>query len=119
MTKIIQKGIVLEGEQYYHKHLEIINPFLPVQLTKTEIKVLAMFMSFEGEIADNDRFGTSSRKVAREKLGISNSGITDYFKAFISKNVVYERLDGKLELADFIKAENPHQFYQFKIIKQA
>ena len=47
--------------------MEIINPFLPIKLTPREIEVLAAFMSLENELAE-DRFGTTARKVVRNKL---------------------------------------------------
>lgn len=47
---IIQKGLVgLIGKDYYIRHLSIINPFLPVELTPKEREVLGTFMSFKGE----------------------------------------------------------------------
>lgn len=116
--KIIQKGVVLEGEKYYEKHLEIINLFLPVQLTNMEIKILAMFMSFEGEVAKHDRFGTSLRKIAMSNLKIEASGLSNYITALKKKGALITQLNGTLEILPMLFAEEKEQFYQFKIIKQ-
>lgn len=116
--KIIQKGLLLEGEKYYEKHLEIINPFLPVQFTNMEIKVLALFMSFEGEVAKEDRFGTSLRKMAMNKLKIEAPGLSNYITALKKKGAIVTQLNGTLDILPLLLSEDREQFYQFKLIKK-
>lgn len=116
--KIIQKGIVLKEEKYYEKHLEIINLFLPVQFTNMEIKVLSVFMSFEGEVAIHDRFGTSLRKIAMSKLGIEAPGLSNYITTLKRKGALIILLNGNLDILPAYLPENKEQFYQFKIIKE-
>ena len=115
--KIIQKVLVLSGEKYYEKHLEIINPFLPIQFTKMEIKVLALFMSFEGVIAEEDRFGTSLRKLAMSKLNISAPGLSNYITVLTKKGALIPKLNGTLDILGILLAEQKEQFYQFKILQ--
>ena len=45
--KIISKSLDLSREEYFKKHLLIINPLLPVQLTDKEAEVIAAFMTIE------------------------------------------------------------------------
>lgn len=116
--RIIQKSLVLGGVEYYRKHLEIINPFLPAKFTNMEIKVLAMFMSFEGEVAKEDRFGTSLRKIACDKLEISNPGLSNYMTALVNKGAIITKLNTKQDISPVLFSEDLQQFYQFKIIKK-
>ena len=117
VMKIIQKSIMLEEHNYYTTHLDIINPFIPTKLTEMERKVLGMFMSFEGKLAEKDRFDTSFRKEVRLKLGISPGGLGNYIRAFKDKEVITEGLDGKLIIKQYLFPESKEQFYQFKITK--
>ena len=48
---IIRKALKLKKEEFYKKHLLIINHILPVQMTNKEAEVLAAFMSLEGELS--------------------------------------------------------------------
>ena len=57
---IIRKALKLKKEEYFKKHLLIINHILPVQMTNKEAEVLAAFMSLAGELA-NYLFSTSGR----------------------------------------------------------
>ena len=117
--KIIQKSIVIsEDLDYYSTHLDIINPFIPQKLTEKEREVLAMFMSFTGELAEKDRFGTTFRKVVMQKLNLKPGGLSNYIRIFKDKEVVDEELDGTLHIKNYLFPETEEQFYQFKILKE-
>lgn len=116
--KIIQKSMMLEEKDYYVMHLDIINPFIPNKLTEKEREVLGMFMSFEGKLAEKNRFNTSFRKDVRKALNISPGGLGNYIKSFKDKEVVTEGLDGVLTIKSYLFPENKEQFYQFKIVKE-
>lgn len=116
--KIIQKSLVLGKVEYYEMHLNIINSLIPAPLANMEIKVLALFMSLEGDLVENDRFNTEARKFVREKLEISNSGLGNYLKTLKEKGAIVESLSGNLEIVKLLLAEKDEQFYQFKIKKQ-
>ena len=76
---IIRKALKLKKEEYFKKHLLIINHILPVQMTNKEAEVLAAFMSLEGELA-NDPFSTSGRKIVMRKLNIKPGGLGNYLE---------------------------------------
>jgi hypothetical protein len=117
--KIIQKGILgLKEAQYYIYHLSIINPFLPIELTPKEREVLGTFMSFKGELATKDRFGTSFRKEVKSMLSISDGGLSNHLSALKGKGAIKEDLNGFIQIASILLPEEKQQFYQFKIVQE-
>lgn len=117
--KIIQKSILqLKGAEYYIYHLSIINPFLPVELTPKEREVLGTFMSFKGELAQQDRFGTSFRKAVKSMLSMSDGGLSNHISSLKSKGAIQEDLQGIMQIAPILIPEEKQQFYQFKIVQE-
>lgn len=116
--KLIQKGITeLTRVEYYRYHLNIINPFLPIELTPKEREVLGTFMSFQGELADRDRFGTSFRKEVKTLLHMSDGGLCNYLSSLKAKGAIIEN-NGLLTIAPILIPEDKQQFYQFKIVQK-
>lgn len=123
MSKIFGKIIKdLEPEEFYKTHLNILNCFLPASqvLSPREIDVLSVFLSFEGEHAEVDRFGTTFRKIAKAKLGgMSDGGLTNHLTTLKNKGVLEENLHQVLSLKSyFYPLNNKEQVYNFKIIKK-
>ena len=117
--RIIQKGIVgIKGAQYYIYHLSIINPFLPVELTPKEREVLGTFMSFKGELAEKDRFGTSFRKEVKSTLSMSDGGLSNHLSSLKNKGAIKEDLNGIIQVANILLPEEKQQNYQFKIVQE-
>lgn len=117
--RIIQKAILqLKGAEYYIYHLSIINPFLPVELTPKEREVLGAFMSFKGDLADKDRFGTSFRKEVKAMLSMSDGGLSNHLTSLKSKGAIQEDLQGIMQIAPILLPEEKQQFYQFKIVHE-
>lgn len=110
---IIKKVLKLDKEEYYKKHLLIINHILPVQMTPKEAEVLAAFMSLEGDIA-KDPFGTSGRKLVRQKLGISAGGLGNYLDQLKKKSFIVEK-ERVLTILPLLIPERNFQGYQFKL----
>lgn len=110
--------MVLEKVKYYEMHLNIINSLIPAPLANMEIKVLALFMSLEGDLVQEDRFNSEARKKVCKELGISNSGLGNYLKSLKDKGAIITGLTGNSEIVKLLVAENDEQFYQFKIKKQ-
>lgn len=116
--KIIQKAILqLKGAEYYVYHLSIINPFLPIELTPKEREVLGTFMSFKGELAEKDRFGTTFRKEVKTILSMSDGGLSNHLSSLKSKGAIKEELGGIIQIASILLPEEKQQFYQFKIVQ--
>jgi hypothetical protein len=112
--KVIKKALKLNREDYYKKHLLIINHILPVQLTYKEAEVLAHFLALDGSIAI-DPFGTSGRKLVREKMKISAGGLGNYLDQLKTKEFIYEDEHKSLKIVPLLIPENKEQFYQFKL----
>lgn len=114
---IIRKALKLSKEEYYKKHLLVINHLLPIQMTPKEAEVLAAFMSLEGDIS-KDPFSTSGRKMVREKLKISAGGLGNYLDQLKTKGFIYEYEyeDSKiLKIIPILIPEGKIQGYQFKL----
>ena len=101
--------------EYFKKHLEILNPFLPVQLTSKRLEVLAAFMALK----ETERFGTTARKLVRKQLDLSHGGLGNYMKYFIEEKFIYIP-EGKedYEIREWLFPDNDAQGYQFKITKK-
>lgn len=112
--EIIRKTLTLNKEEFYKKHLFLINYVLPKQMTPKETEVLAAFMSLEGDIA-KDPFGTSGRKIVREKLNLSAGGLGNYLEQLKKKGFIVVN-NKELEILKVILPNNKQQGYQFKLI---
>jgi len=110
---IIKKVLKLGKEDYYKKHLLIINHILPVQMTPKQAEVLAAFMSLEGDLA-NDPFSTTGRKIVRNKLNISAGGLGNYLDQLKKKKFIIEEGD-KLKIFPILRPDQDVQGYQFKL----
>lgn len=113
--KTIKKIVSLPRAKYYIKHLEIINPLLPISLTPKEIEVLGMFLSLNGSVAQEDRFGTSCRKIVKEALSLSDGGLGNYIKSLKDKGFLYFSPQGKLQTFPFLIPEEKAQGYMFRL----
>lgn len=115
MNKILQQEIKdLSPEEYCMKHLEIISPFLPAHLTAKEIEVLGWFMSFT-ETKVLKRFDSQYRKIVREALNLSHSGLSGHLDMLKKKSAITEDLVGNLSIKEFLFPQEGIQMYQFKI----
>lgn len=113
--KILKKQLRLEEHKYFTTHLEIVNSVLPIKLTPKEIEILAIFMSFTGELGE-DRFNTMGKKIVRGKMGLSHPGLGNYIKALQKKGFLRKEKNGKLKILEILFPEIEEQYYQFKII---
>jgi len=108
---IIKKTLKLSTLEYYDKHLNVINPFLPVKLTGKEIEVLSHLMSFTGTISE-DRFGTTARNIVKKRLNISNAGISNYISSLKKKGFIND----KNEILSILFPNDKEQSYQFTLL---
>jgi hypothetical protein len=111
--EIIKKALQLNREEYYKKHLLLINHILPIQMTPKEAEVLAAFMSLQGDIS-REPFGTSGRKIVREKLGISAGGLGNYLEQLKNKKFIYGD-EKNIKILPILIPNEKVQGYQFKL----
>lgn len=117
--KLIQKALQVNTRDFFEKHLYIINPFLPIQLTQMEIKVLAGFMALEGELVESNRFNSTARKVVMERLGLQPGGLSNYLRSLINKGALIKKEPANLIYINkaLLPLQNDVQGYQFKLVR--
>lgn len=113
--KVIKKVLKLKKKDYYTKHLLIINPLLPKQLTPKEAEVLATFMSLEGDLSKVP-FSTTGRRIVRERLGISAGGLGNYLDQLKEKGFILEN-NTELSILPILIPNSKEQLYQFKLVE--
>lgn len=113
--KVIQKVFKLPKSEYYKKHLAIINPLLPVQMTDKEVEVIAAFLDVESELGKYT-FSSLGRKKIREKLKLSHGGLSNYIRELKNKSFLVKDKDGELTILDILRVEPGVQGYQIKLI---
>lgn len=109
----IRKALRLSQEEYYKVHLSIVNTIIPEKMTPKEIEVLSSFMSLEGDIA-LVRFGPSARKIVRENLGLSPTGLSNYISSLLEKKFLTKQGDS-INIWPILIPEKDMQHYQFKL----
>ena len=103
--------MVLSPIEYYKTHLTIINPLLPVKLTPKEIELLSYFMLLNGSIS-KDRFGTTGKRMVRDRMKISAASMSNYMKSLINKGFINDN-----EILNILYPDYTEQLYQFKLVK--
>lgn len=117
--KIIQKSFKLPKQQYYKKHIEIINTFLPIQLTEKEIEILSSFLSLDKNIIEEDTFNSFARKIIKRDLNLSAGGLGNHLKSMIEKGFLDKnKMTNRISIKSFLLPEENSQGYQIKIIKE-
>lgn len=111
---MIRKQLKLNKTEYFQTHLAIINCVLPIKLTPMEIKVLAAFMSFTGDIA-NDRFGSTAKKMVKAELNITSAGLSNYLKSLKEKTFLISKED-RYEILPILFPNFESQSYEFNLV---
>lgn len=113
----IKKVLRVDKLPYYETHLSLINCIIPTKsrMTPMEIKVLATFMSLEGEMA-NYRFSTIGRKIVMSNLELSAPSLSGYIKTLGDKELIVGERD-KITIAPLLIPEPVQQDYRFRLIK--
>ena len=115
--KVLQKQIRdLSHDDYYLKHLQIINQFFKDPMSNKELLVVAKFMSLTGDLETN-RFSTTGRKIVMESLSLSPGGLGNYLNSLYKKGFIFKNNFEVFELQSFLLPEKNSQGYQFKITK--
>lgn len=112
----LKKALTLPKFSYYETHLSLVNCLLPKsrKMTDREIEVLAAFMLIRGDL-ENDRFGTTARKMIREKLKMTPQNLSNFLGTLKEKKLLLEVGD-MLEIWPILIPQKEQQFYQFRLI---
>lgn len=116
MNKIV-KTLRLSKKEYYITHLMLINPILPIKLSKKEAEVLAHFMMLEGDLKIMPFCYTGRQKI-KDELSLSNGGLSNYMRAFREGNFVYEDKNKIEKILPILYPDSAHQEYNFRIIHE-
>lgn len=118
--KQLKKALSLSKIQYYETHLSLINCILPKQMTPMEIKVLAAFLSLEGDIAIN-RFGATGRKIVMNTVNpekpLSPAGLSNYITSLLDKGFLIKKAD-VITVLPLVVPEEDEQLYLFKLVNK-
>lgn len=112
----IKKVLKLSRLDYYETHLSLMNCILPKKLTPMEIKVIATFMTLDGEIVEY-RFGPTARKLIMSSLDLSAGGLSNYMTSLMRKGFIGKKGDS-LVLWPLLVPEEKEQLYTLKLIKE-
>ena len=112
--QIISKALVLSKEEYFKKHLLIINPFIPIPLTVKEIEFLATALMVEEQL-NVFTFETTGRREIRKIMNISHGGLGNYLRELKDKGYLLEDEKGHISILDILRPEIEWQGYQFKL----
>ena len=76
---------------FCNRYLTVLNSILPDNkyLSQNEIKLLSVLLSLDDPIHVHNRFNTTARKIARDKLHFTLSTITNTIKTLRDKNAVF------------------------------
>jgi DNA-binding MarR family transcriptional regulator len=116
--KEFRKALQLDRDTYYETHLSILNCIFPseIRMTAMEIKVLSSFMALN-PLQFVYKFGPKAKTAVREKLNLSPSGLSNYFKTLIEKG--YLKVVGDtIKITEIVLSEEDEQLYMFKLILQ-
>lgn len=111
----IVKTLRLETMDYYKTHLSIINCLLPVKITGKEIEVLALYMHFSKSLED-DRFGTNTKKLICQTLGLSHQGMSNYIKSLTVKGFLKVNQKKEITILPLLHPEANEQTYMLKLV---
>ena len=114
MKEIKHKVTVHTKLEFYKKHLSIINPLLPVQMTSKELEIMACFLEIEND-SRYDRFGPQAKKVVREYAKISHSGMSNYIKNLVAKGFLKKNEVGVLTIIPILMPKTLEQNYSIKL----
>lgn len=113
--KNLVKTLRLETLEYYKTHLSIVNCLLPVKITNKEIEVLALYMYFSKSLED-DRFGTNTKKLIRERLELSHQGLSNYMNSLISKGFLRVNNSKEISILPILHPDANQQTYMLKLV---
>lgn len=113
---IIQRGFLLKAKEYYEKHLQLLNIIIPANLTNKEVEVLAMFMSLDKNIIEDEMINPVSRKKVMDNLKLSPGGLGNHLKSMTEKKaLIRNEVTGSIRLNPHLRPNETVQGYQIKI----
>lgn len=116
----IRKLLKLNKIDFYETHLSLINCIFPkeIRMTPMEIKVIAGFMSLEGDVAQF-RFGPTAKKIVMNSVNtekpLSPAGLSNYITSLTHKGFLIKKGD-ITEIIPLLMLDGKEQIYMFKLL---
>ena len=120
--QVITNVIKVPKQEYYVKHLQIINIILsdekyPEKMSSKEIEVLAAFMSQEKVLIEEDMFNGIVRKKVMTQLNIKPGGLGNHLKSMIEKKfLIKNEITNKITIKPFLMPE-VQQGFRIKLVE--
>jgi hypothetical protein len=118
MSTTQKRVLELEPKEYYLQHLKILNIFLPIKLTETEMIFLSCFMAIDNPLAEYDRFNTAFRKMVKKEMGIVDAGVTNYIRSLSAKKAIKQNLVGINYINPVLFPDKEKHIFQLELIKK-
>lgn len=118
--KEIRKVLKLNKLDFFETHLSLINCIFPkeIRMTPMELRVMAAFMSLEGDVA-RYRFGPTARNIVRSAVKpdkpLSQAGLSNYVTSLSSKGFLVEAND-MTDILPLLTLQGKEQIYMIKLI---
>lgn len=106
---VLRKTLKVKPEEYYKKHLQIINAFMPVSLTGREIDVLAAFMYY-------GNFKPDTKQKICDTIDISSAGLGNYMASLKKKGYIRKDDNENYTITPIVRpGTNEFQMYEFTL----
>jgi DNA-binding MarR family transcriptional regulator len=114
---LVKKVIERSGISYYRTHLEVINPLLPIQMTRKEIEVLSFLIKFREDLRGklDDLEEDVYRLYLRKKLGMTPAALHNHIKSLVDKGAILDSDSG--EVNNILLPGGDSEEYYIKIKK--
>jgi len=115
----LKKYVAKSRYEYYRYCVRVLNAMIPEdnQIEGKEIDILALVLSFEGDINIYNRFNTVARKEIRERLKLSSGGLTNYIKSLKGKGILVLNKAGLLDINPVLEIpDNPNVPLVYNIV---
>lgn len=106
-------------QKYFEVNLILTNAFLSPQMTKTEIEILAYFLSLR-EKGVEDIFNTYSRSVVKREMGnMSSASLSNHLRSLRNKEyILKDEETNRLKIVEFLIPNDNIQRYDLILKKE-
>lgn len=106
-------------QKYFEVNLILTNAFLNPQMTKTEIEILAYFLSLR-EKGVEDIFNTYSRSVVKREMGdMSSASLSNHLRSLRNKEyILKDEETNRLKIVEFLIPNDDIQRYDLILKKE-
>ena len=112
------KTLKLRTDEYYERHVMLVNAILGNPLTGREVEVLGIVLHLQDQ--GQDPFSRENRALIKKKLKIESANLSNFIRGLVSKKFMKRGSDagGKaaIIIAPGLSPGGKEEIYQFKLI---